>query len=313
MSLQGLLKTSLKLSDQELREWPTNLEKMDPERQQWLQDAMSNVLKNQDIHQLKRHLNILAQGKAEELDENSLEEKSKALEEIQFLLDSDHNATDLHLIGGLTLITEYLSSPYSSLRWRAAEIVAEATQNKPVCQLAFTDSGGIAKLVKILNSDDIDIVKVKSMYALSCVIRNCGDALKSFLSLDGGLNALLASISSDFEKLKSKASFMITNLIAASDESIVLNLVSLNIVKITIAQLRSKHNSSHEHLINLLLQVIIRSKQALLQCQLNENALKKLLLDKRGKLFADDPEMYQEEISHCDKILEQCFPASSVQ
>lgn len=43
-------------------------------------------------------------------------------------------AADLHTIGGLSTLLELLESEHSSLRWRAAEVVATCVQNNPPVQ-----------------------------------------------------------------------------------------------------------------------------------------------------------------------------------
>eukprot|EP00112_Aurelia_sp_Birch-Aquarium-sp1_P009545 Seg2088.1 transcript_id=Seg2088.1/GoldUCD/mRNA.D3Y31 product="Hsp70-binding protein 1" protein_id=Seg2088.1/GoldUCD/D3Y31 len=304
-SLDELLKISLKLTDEEMREWPTHQKEFEPERQKWLKEAIESILQNEDLKILKECLQILHRGGYDEIEEEIIKKKSKALDDIIFLLDSDHNATDLHLIGGLPIISGYLGSPVSSLRWRAAEILANTTQNKPVCQLAVMDIGAIGKLVALLKNDDVDMVKVKAIFALSCITKNCAAAIKSFVDSDG-MNALIDALNSDFEKIKLKASFMLISL-TFDDESIIHKMVSADIVPLLISMLKGKHNAVHGHITRLLLEIVSKSKHAVLQCKMPDYLLKRLLTGRKEELQVEDPEQFEDEIEHCSKILTICF------
>ena len=304
-SLDELLKISLKLTDEELREWPTHQKEFEPERQKWLKEAINDILQNEDLKILKESLQILHHGGYEEVEEGIIKKKSKALDDILFLLDSDHNANDLHLIGGLPIISGYLGSPVSSLRWRAAEILANTTQNKPVCQLAAMDTGAIEKLIALVKDDDVDMVKVKAIFALSCITKNCDVAIKKFMD-SNGMNVLIDALKGDFEKIKLKASFMLISL-TFDDESIIHNMVAANIVPLLISLLKRKHNSVHGHITRLLLEIVSKSKHAVLQCKMPDFLLKRLLTDRKEALEAEDPEQFEDEIEHCNVILQICF------
>ena len=306
-SLNQLLKLSLKLTDQELRDWPTTVQTIDPDRKKWLQEAMRGILENQDLKLLKESLETLKEGNAEDLDETKLESRSKALDTIHDLLDMDHNATDLHLLGGFEVVCRYLKSPVSSLQWRAADIIAEASHNKPVCQLAAMDAGAMEQLIELLQSVEVDMVKVKSIYALSSITRNCEATIKRFLELNG-IHALVNSLKDSFEKVKIKAAFLLLSLTFDDNgQAIIERYVSGNLVPLLITSLKEKHNAAHQHIAHLLRVIVSGHKQAVLQCRMPEYGLKKILTEKRGKLISDDPEMYEDEINHYDEIMKICF------
>ncbi len=306
-SLQDLLKWSLKLSDQEMKEWPSqNFEAMDPERREWLSNTIDSLMKNTDTEVLKRCLDCLYQNSNEDLDDKMLEEKSKALEQIHYLLDVDGNATDLCLMGGLFVVHNYLKSPYSSLRWRAAEVIADATQNKPMSQETFKDLKGISTLIGILDSDDLDMVKVKAVYALSCATRCHEPSLQEFFKCNG-VAALVKCIASDFEKLRTKAAFMLINLIR-EDESIISSISIPDIVKSLIQVLKTKHDNSHEHIAHLLSVILEKSKEAVLVARIPEHGLKKLLNGKIDELKKTDAEAHEEEIIYYQQTLNIFIP-----
>eukprot|EP00794_Sanderia_malayensis_P008252 gene8252-9134_t len=304
--LKDLLKLTLKLSDQELKDWSDNpAERLDPERQKWLRETIDQLLKNSDTQILKHCLDCLTSTGAEETNEENLESKSKALDEIHNLLDLDSNATDLNLMGGIYIVTSYLKSQYSSLRWRAAEIIADVTQNKPVCQEVVVKANTIPRLVEILKTDEVDLVKVKALYALSCATRHFSPALTVFLQSDG-VAALLESLKSNFEKLRTKAAFMLINLIN-EDETVVSRYPLSEIIPLLISILKGKHSSSHEHITCLLSVLVAKNKEAILLCRSPEYGLKKLLSDKQAELSKVDKEAHQEEIMYCNEVLKICF------
>lgn len=306
-SLNQLLKLSLKLTDQELRDWPTNFQAFDPERKKWLQEAMDGILANQDLKLLKEALETLKAGSGEETDETSVDAKSKAFDTLNVLLEMDHNATDLHLLGGFKVVCNYLKSPVSSLQWRAAEVMAEASQNKPVCQLAAMDAGALELLIEIVNSAEVDMVKVKSLYALSCITKSCEATTKRFLELDG-IKALMNALRNKFEKVKIKAAFFLMNLTFDDhDGKIISAYVSENLVPLLISCLKEKHDAAHQHVANLLREVISNNKQAVLQCRMPDYCLKKILQELRDKLRMEDPEKHEEEILHYNEMLKICF------
>ena len=306
-SLKQLLKLSLKLTDQELRDWPTTVKNIDPERQKWLQEAMSGILENQDFKVLQESLETLKDGCTDDLDEAKLNARSKALDAICELLEMDHNATDLHLIGGFEVVCLYLKSPISSLQWRAAEVIAEASQNKPVCQLAAMDAGAIEQLIELLNTVEADMVKVKSIYALSCITKNCEATTERFLE-QNGIHALINALKDDFEKVKIKAAFLLMNLtFDDNDQTIINRYVSENLVPLLITNLKKKHNASHQHIANLLRDVTLKNKEAILQCRMPEYGLKRLLLERKEELRSADFEKYEDEINHYDEIVKICF------
>ena len=309
-SLKQFLKLTLKLSDQELRDWPTTVKTIDPERKKWLKEAMDGILENQDIKYLKESLETLKDGDVDEMDEAKLDARSKALDTIHDLLDMDHNATDLHLLGGFEVVCRYFKSPVSSLQWRAAEVIAEASQNKPVCQLAAMDAGAIEQLIGMLNSAEADMVKVKSIFALSSITKNCETTIRRFVELNG-IQALMNALKDDFEKVKIKAAFLLMNLtFDDDDQAIVSRYVSENLVPLLIMNLKDKHSAAHEHIANLLRDIVSKNKQAVLQCRMPEYGLKKLLLERKGKLQSEDAGKYEEEIGHYDQIVKICFNAS---
>jgi hsp70-interacting protein len=75
---------------------------------------------------------------------------------------------DFHKIGGFCIFRPCLDSAHGSLRWRAAEIVAELTQNNPYCQERVLEAGLLPVLLSLVDGDPAQQVRIKALYALSC-------------------------------------------------------------------------------------------------------------------------------------------------
>lgn len=75
---------------------------------------------------------------------------------------------DFHKIGGFCIFRPCLDSAHGSLRWRAAEIIAELTQNNPYCQERVLEAGLLPVLLSLVDVDHNQQVQIKALYALSC-------------------------------------------------------------------------------------------------------------------------------------------------
>jgi hsp70-interacting protein len=95
-------------------------------------------------------------------------------------------ASDFHKIGGYNILIPLLSSPYGQLKQKGAELVGELVQNHEYCQKAAVDMNILEILVKELISDKVeDKVKVKTLYAVSCLIRSNKYAQRVFEEKNG--------------------------------------------------------------------------------------------------------------------------------
>lgn len=61
-----------------------------------------------------------------------------------------------------------LSSPHTSLQWRAADLIAELSQNNPYCQSRILAGGLLPTLLEMVDNGTSEIVRVKALYAISC-------------------------------------------------------------------------------------------------------------------------------------------------
>jgi hypothetical protein len=103
----------------------SNQTKLDPERIRWLQEAMHSLLENTtDV--FRQSIEVLQDP---ELEAESIERKEQALETIRERVDHLDLAVGLDNMGGLRPTINCLESVHSSIRWRAADVVAVAVIN----------------------------------------------------------------------------------------------------------------------------------------------------------------------------------------
>lgn len=130
-----------------------------------------------------------------------------------------------------------LKSPHISIQWRAAELIAELTQNNPYCQSRILSAGLLPSLLDMVDNGSSEAVKVKALYAVSCkyiafsscytdftghttllfiiffigLVRDNTAALDEFSKKDG-FSVLLRAMQSNNEKLKVKSAFLLSAL-----------------------------------------------------------------------------------------------------
>jgi hsp70-interacting protein len=162
----------------------------------------------------------------------TVEEIEGMLEELQEHVESIDMANDLHAIGGLVPLLNYLKNPNAGIRARAAEVVSTIVQNNPKSQQQVMDCNGLDKLLVNFNSDDDIKVRTKALGAISCcellrsslstpkcsaLIRHNKVATDSFRHSNGyaGLRETLAS---DDPRLQRKALQVMQYLLQANPE-----------------------------------------------------------------------------------------------
>lgn len=102
--------------------------------------------------------------------EASLETKEVAFDNFEMLIEQLDNANNIGNMKMWPAIVEQMDLAEPTLRTRAASVVGVAVQNNPDSQKAFTESGGIAKLVQ-LATDEYEPCRLKAVLALAGVVR----------------------------------------------------------------------------------------------------------------------------------------------
>lgn len=84
-------------------------------------------------------------------------------------LISPLSGTDFCQLSGMHLLVgRYLEAGPAGLRWRAAELIGTCSQNVAAIQEQVLGLGALRKLLRLLDRDACDLVRVKALFAISC-------------------------------------------------------------------------------------------------------------------------------------------------
>ncbi|KAL6102728.1 hspbp1 [Pungitius sinensis] len=308
-NLQGVLRLAVDAGSAAEGQEP--VEPMSEERKLWLREALAEVCKGQmdEVEKIKQCLAVLRQEGMSEAaregdDEKDGDDRETAFEILSELCENLDNARDLMTLGGLQLCTShYLSHAQSGLRWRAAQLIASSAQNMPEVQVHLFTIGALPKLLQLTDSDPDPTVRVKALYAVSCLIREQEAVLQAFLSHDG-VSVLMRAMQSDIEKLRTKSAFLLVNLLTSHPEQ-KDPAVSMGMVQQLVSILRTPHSPLHEHVLGALCCLVEDCPQGLKDCRNPALGLKELLRQRSGEL--QGKEESQEELDFCERMRLLCF------
>lgn len=119
------------------------------------------------IEELQKSIKVLSNIIDLRPDDDTSQHES-ALEKIADFVDNIDIANDFYKIGGFSIFGPCLNSPHSSIRWRAADVIAELAQNNPFCQERFLETGLFPILLNMIDTDPAETVRIKALYAVSC-------------------------------------------------------------------------------------------------------------------------------------------------
>uniref|UniRef100_A0A8D1QKI7 Hsp70-binding protein 1 n=1 Tax=Sus scrofa TaxID=9823 RepID=A0A8D1QKI7_PIG len=253
-NLQGLLQMAITAGSEEPDPPP---EPMSEERRQWLQEAMSAAFRGQreEVEQMKNCLRVLSQPTPSSAGEAELaadqQEREGALELLADLCENMDNAADFCQLSGMHLLVgRYLEAGPAGLRWRAAQLIGTCSQNVAAIQEQVLGLGALRKLLRLLDRDPCDSVRVKALFAISCLVREQEAGLLQFLRLDG-FSVLMRAMQQQVQKLKVKSAFLLQNLLVGHPEH-KGTLCSMGMVQQLVALVRTEHSPFHEHVLGAL-------------------------------------------------------------
>lgn len=312
-NLQGVLQLAVEAGS--AAQGPAPVEPMSEERKTWLREALAEVCKGQmdEVEQMKQCLRVLCkeetgeserEGEEERDEEEEEDERESAFEMLSELCENLDNARDLMILGGLELsLSKYLCHVQSGLRWRAAELIASCAQNMPQVQEHLLSMGALPKLLQLTDSDPHPTVRVKALYAVSCLVREQEAGLQAFLSHDG-FSVLMRGMQSGNEKVRTKSAFLLLNLLTSHPEQ-KDTLVSMGMVQQLVSVLRTPHSPFHEHVLGALCCLVEDCPQGLKDCRNPALRLEELLKQRSKEL--QGKEESQEELEFCERLRVMSF------
>lgn len=283
----------------------TTAQSLDPESRQWLQEALSSMSIN--VGQLMKS----SLEKLKDSDDNGSDlnnQREAALDQILEWADNFDVAIDFHKMGGFPILIQCLKSSNSGVRWRAAELVGELTQNHDYFHQAETfNEDLIPTLLEMIDCDQEEIVRVKALYGVSCLLRQNELAQKKFVSSDG-FSVLIRSMQSDIEKLKVKAAFLLSSL-CGEKKNYKDILCDMGFVEQLISLIQREHESTHEHMIRALLSMVDKHERGISECCRSELNLQSTLQERIS--FLHGKEEFKEELEYCRELRKLCFEDTS--
>lgn len=295
---------------------PAPLEPMTQERMDFLRGALSEVCKGQmdEVEQMKQCLEVLKTDECKdresegEEEEEAEDEREEALEMLSELCENLDNARDLMKLGGLDLcLSRCLCHSEAGIRWRAAQLIASSAQNMPEVQFYLLSQGALLTLLQLADNDPHSTVRVKALYAVSCLVREQEAGLKDFLSHDG-FSVLMRGMQSDSEKLRTKSAFLLLNLLNSHPEH-KDTVLSMGMVQQLVSVLRSPHSSVHEHVLGALCCLVEDSPRGMSDCRDPSLGLEELLKQRVQDLRGQEESL--EELEFCERLRVVCFPGQT--
>ncbi|XP_029199868.2 hsp70-binding protein 1-like [Acropora millepora] len=306
-NLQGLLQFAVDHNDDPQGDTSSAFQEMSEERKQWLQEALCSVTEDTYVKRMMEHLQVL--DKPDNDDEEELEKKEDAFDGLQEIVDNIDNANDFHKIGGFHVMLKCLSSEQSSMRWRAADILAVCVQNNPYGQNAALEMAMLPVLCGLLESDQSEQVQVKALFAISSLTRAFSPAEEAFLK-DDGFSLLMRSMQGSSDKLVAKAAFMLWNMLV-SNPSYKDTLFKMGFIEQLVGLLHKPQKPSDEHIIRLLTEFVNDYPQGIDECHRPEFELEKLVNAKMTSMADEDEDRFEGAILNCKNLLSICFNKQS--
>ncbi|KOC68800.1 Hsp70-binding protein 1 [Habropoda laboriosa] len=228
-NLQGLLKFAMEATNSQNITSSSQFQPLDKERQEFLRQALSSMTCNV-IDELQKAIKILS-NVVDLRPEDDATQYEIALERISDFVDNIDVANDFYKIGGFSIFGPCLNSPLSSIRWRAADVIAELAQNNPFCQERFLETGLFPILLNMIDTDPAEAARIKALYAVSCIVREHPISLK-YMDINDGYSVLLRAMQSSVKKLQIKSAFFLSALCSKENTTdMKLTLVNMGLIE----------------------------------------------------------------------------------
>lgn len=189
--------------------------------------------------------------------EADLEAKETALENFEMLVENLDNANNIENLKLWPSVIAQLLSSELSLRVLAASIIGIATQNNENSQKAFLEKeDGLKTLISLINDDSTPReLLLKTLFALSCFVRNYKDATTQFAEL-GGWEALhLHTAHSDHKLLLRKLSLTSALLSTGLDSTKLAHFEKSHFVDNLIATFDTDNAGCIDKVLNIITQL----------------------------------------------------------
>ncbi|CAM6098192.1 unnamed protein product [Calypogeia fissa] len=302
-SWEALLKWSIANTDG-LQQAPAR--EISEEDRKWFNEALQ--AHTIDVIRRMKEISLVLNTPQQILDEQGVtpEEQEGMLEELQEHVESIDMANDLHAIGGLIPLLNYLKNPHAPIRARAAEVVMTMVQNNEKCQKQVMDEKGLQLLLHNFTSDEDVNVRAKALGAISSLIRHNKDGVAAF-RLGNGYAGLRDALSTGHSRLQRKALQVLLYLLQENPKD--AKVVSdLGLTRVLISLLSSQDADIRQAALSCLVET---SKNVGLEAAAETRGQLKQLLSQRieeiKQLGPDDQAAAKEECYLIDSLWKLAF------
>ncbi|KAL6181583.1 hypothetical protein ACLB2K_048236 [Fragaria x ananassa] len=216
---EGLLKWSLAHSD-----GTRPSRSLTEEDRKWFMEAMQE--KTIDVVKRMKEISLVMQTPEHVLEDQGVTpaDIEDMLDELQEHVESIDMANDLHSIGGLVPLLDYLKNSNANIRAKAAEVVTTIVQNNPKSQKLVMEANGFTCLFSLLKSDPVVNVRTKALGAISSLIRHNKPGVIAFRKENNAYEALRDGLASESPRFQRKSLSLINYLLGEnSSDCIIVN------------------------------------------------------------------------------------------
>ncbi|OMJ88299.1 hypothetical protein SteCoe_9799 [Stentor coeruleus] len=209
MDWQGLLRWSMQYTDGTR---PSEFKPMDEETKQWLKDALSSVVvdDNEIMQKGVKILSELETGSPEEC-----EQKEKAAELVLQVIENLDMAQNMVKLGYFKHIIKcMIGSQYPSVRKMCASIFTSAVQNNPIVQANALAEHALEGLCARINEETDLQLKEQYIACLSGLVRGqYSEARNQFIQMKGLDTINLLLVSGESPRIVKKCLLMLSDII----------------------------------------------------------------------------------------------------
>ncbi|KAM7464049.1 hypothetical protein LguiA_032170 [Lonicera macranthoides] len=300
---EGLLKWSLAHSD-----GTRSSRNLSEEDRRWFTEAMQ--AQSLDVVKRMKDITLVMQIPEQVLEDQGVTAThiEDMLDELQEHVEDIDMANDLHSIGGLVPLLNYLKNSNSNIRAKAAEVVSTIVQNNPKSQQLVMEANGLEPLLSNFTSDPDVAARTKALGAISSLIRDNKPGLAAF-RLSNGYTGLRDALSSECVRFQRKALNLIQYLLHKDNEDREA-ITNLGFAHIMMHLASSEDAEVREGALRGLLD-LAQDKKGATNGSLGEDEKLKQILQDRIKFISlmspDDLGAVREERQLVDSLWNVCY------
>ncbi|XP_076029675.1 hsp70-binding protein 1 isoform X2 [Oratosquilla oratoria] len=262
--VRGLLKFCTEVTAREDTTGPSQLSQLDDERKAFLEEVLTGLTAGV-AQKIAKALKCLT-SEVTYLSGEDIGEQEEALQDLEEYADDINYAIDIQNMGGFHVLIGCLESPHSKIRCGAASLIGDLVQNNSKGQEEMLTLGAVLKFLRMLDTDVEEKCRVKSLYALSCLARDCPEGEKQFVE-SGGFSYLMRAMQSGIEKLVVKSTFLLSN-IAQKNETYKDEIIGMGYIEqlSTLLNMETTSDVTREHCTAALVRLASSYHLALAEC-----------------------------------------------